>query len=158
VRRTEKVQVPAREEERLVGYACDVCGTTCGEQCRWPSRRDNSYHAYEETDLSIGRSTSYPEGGSSYTENWDICPACFDKPHPTRARGAGRQAARSGGRLVIAWFLVALVAYPLVGSTVGVLLESRHGPPPDDGVRDFVIWLWPVALAVYVYDRLKARP
>jgi hypothetical protein len=50
----------------------------------------------------------------------------------------------------------AIVAYFLTGSLVGVWLERRHGPPPDEGVRSFTVAGWPLVLLWYALDRDRA--
>ena len=65
------------ESEIELKVLCDMCGVKQGWR-DWSS----SYYQIDETKVSIkiehGIGTSYPEGGSCTTQEWDICPSCFE--------------------------------------------------------------------------------
>lgn len=73
--------VPERKQVETDHYLCDICGA----RIKWPG----SYEVKEigfELQLSVHRfrvklgyktGASYPEGGNSREEEFDVCPECW---------------------------------------------------------------------------------
>lgn len=72
----EEYIIPEKKSKRLVCHQCDLCGL-----------KSNSYdwetgiYEINETEISIRikqkEGKSYPEGGSGYEYEIDLCPNCF---------------------------------------------------------------------------------
>ena len=66
------IKVPAKEMTIQSGLRCDLCGKQSPEPENWAERFD-----VKEVEITYVDGVSYPEGGSSTTLAFDICPDCF---------------------------------------------------------------------------------
>lgn len=68
----EKKEIPARIEDQLVGYVCDLCGKESSRSGYW----GEGYNVDEPTvEIETGYNT--PSGGSKTTRAYHVCPECF---------------------------------------------------------------------------------
>lgn len=68
---------------KLVECTCDLCGTPGGPwggDDRWERRyaNNNNMGDYISVCICFEQGNSYPEGGHSTTQYYDVCPECFE--------------------------------------------------------------------------------
>lgn len=65
----------------LVELTCDLCGKITGNNKGFNhslfNEWDNEIYGVNRTEISWERGEQYPEGGSTKTTLFDICPDCF---------------------------------------------------------------------------------
>lgn len=69
---------PEKTVDKVVGIKCDLCDRTgkpdIGERAKW----NDLYYDVERTTVSSESGFRYPEGGSTGTEKFHVCPDCWD--------------------------------------------------------------------------------
>lgn len=75
-----------REKQELTNMVCDICGYDNKQYYDWqndPHRKDpkskyyNSSYFDTEVEVKYRYGINYPDGGSGYEYDLDICPKCF---------------------------------------------------------------------------------
>ena len=68
-----------REKQELTNIVCDICGYDNEHYYDWQNDPNKEGSSYFDTEVEIRYryGVSYPEGGSGYEYNLDICPKCF---------------------------------------------------------------------------------
>lgn len=62
------VQIPAREEERVVKTTCDLCG----DEIKEPGGYD-----FDHITVERRSGVAYPDGGQTDYTEFDVCKQCF---------------------------------------------------------------------------------
>jgi hypothetical protein len=52
---------------------------------------------------------------------------------------------------------VGIVVYFVIGAFVGVAIEKRHGPPPDEQIRRITVAAWPLVLMYFAWLGFQER-
>lgn len=67
------------EDRELTNMVCDICGYDNKHYSDWQNDPNNEGLSYFDTEVEVSYKygTNYPEGGSGYKYDLDICPKCF---------------------------------------------------------------------------------